>query len=68
MSEKIKYICVKCGEQLEVKKIPVDVKIDASFYNNILDILDSEDSLYEDISDFIHSALRKEIHLNMGIK
>ena len=29
MSVKIKYVCMKCGEQLEVKRIPVNVEIDA---------------------------------------
>ena len=68
MVEKIKYVCVKCGDEAVVERIPVSVDIDAVFYNQILDIINYNDSLYTNISDFINSALRKEIHLNMGIK
>jgi len=49
-------------------RLQVEIKIDADFYNRILQILDSGESLYTDISDFVHSALRKETHLNMRIK
>jgi len=68
MTIKIKYVCVKCAEEAIVERIPVEIKIDAVFYNRILEILDSENTLYDGISDFVNSALRKEIHLNMGIK